>query len=60
MFGTREPADNAAQFVGWLQSLPADGADGLLKGVHYAVFGCGNREWARTYQRIPILCDQIL
>lgn len=55
-----EPADNAAQFVSWLESLPANGVDGLLKGVDYAVFGCGNREWARTYQRIPTLCDEVL
>ena len=55
-----EPADNAAQFVSWLESLPANGADGPLKSVDYAVFGCGNREWARTYQRIPTLCDEVL
>lgn len=55
-----EPADNAAQFVSWIQSLPADGVDGPLAGVNFTVFGCGNREWARTYQRIPTLCDSIL
>lgn len=55
-----EPADNAAQFVSWLESLPGEGSDGLLKGVNFAVFGCGNREWARTYQRIPTLIYQTL
>lgn len=53
-----EPADNAAQFVGWLQGLSADAQE--LKGVHYTVFGCGNREWARTYQRVPALVDTLL
>ena len=35
-----EPADNAAKFVEWLKSLEGD----KLKGVKYAVFGCGNRK----------------
>lgn len=53
-----EPADNAAQFVAWLSALSSDGAP--LAGTTYAVFGCGNREWVRTYQRIPILVDEKL
>ncbi|TDL21939.1 cytochrome P450 oxidoreductase OrdA-like protein [Rickenella mellea] len=52
-----QPADNAAHFVDWLQNL-ATGDQ--LKGISYAVFGCGNREWAHTYQRIPTLCDEQL
>lgn len=52
-----EPADNAGQFVGWLQNLSEDNKH--LKGVKYAVFGCGNREWVRTYQRIPTLIDEL-
>ncbi|KAI5116970.1 hypothetical protein M0805_002171 [Coniferiporia weirii] len=55
-----EPADNAAQFVNWIQSLPGGDGELPLAGVAYAVFGCGNREWARTYQRIPTLCDNLL
>ena len=35
-----EPPDNAARFVEWLQGLNGD----ELKGVKYAVFGCGNRK----------------
>lgn len=35
-------------------------ADSSLKGVSFALFGCGNREWARTYQRIPHLVDDLL
>ena len=26
-------------------------------GVEYSVFGCGNRDWAATYQAIPTLID---
>ena len=44
-----QPPDNAKQFTTWLEAL----APGALKGVRYAVFGCGNRQWARTYQAVP-------
>ena len=33
---------------------------GELAGVRYAVFGCGNRQWARTYQAIPKRIDAAL
>lgn len=48
-----QPPDNAARFCRWLldPSLAAD----ALAGVRYAVFGCGNRDWATTYQAIPAL-----
>src|SRR3984957_20280901 len=50
-----QPPDNAAKFCQWLQdpSLPAD----AFAGVEYSVFGCGNRDWAATYQAIPTLID---
>ncbi|THU98682.1 cytochrome P450 [Dendrothele bispora CBS 962.96] len=51
-----QPADNAAKFVDWLSSLNAD----ELKGVQFAIFGCGNSDWVKTYQRIPHLCDQVI
>ena len=51
-----QPPDNAKQFVSWLDPLPA----GALAGVKYAVFGCGNRDWARTYQAIPKRIDERL
>lgn len=54
---TGEPADNAAHFVDWLTNLPGPGA---LAGVRFAVFGCGNRDWVNTYQRIPALVDATL
>ncbi|KAJ3487812.1 hypothetical protein NLI96_g3280 [Meripilus lineatus] len=51
-----QPADNAAHFVNWLENLKSN----ELANVRFAVFGCGNRDWSRTYQRIPKLCDDIL
>jgi cytochrome P450/NADPH-cytochrome P450 reductase len=49
------PLDNAAEFVNWLED-PATPVDACA-GVSYAVFGCGDRAWASTYQRIPTLVD---
>lgn len=34
--------------------------DGALNGVRYAVFGCGNRDWASTYQAVPTAVDENL
>lgn len=50
--------DNAIKFCAWLKGseLAAD----ALKGVSYTVFGCGNREWAATFQAIPRLVDSAL
>ncbi|KAI9738411.1 MAG: hypothetical protein M1834_008914 [Cirrosporium novae-zelandiae] len=52
-----EPPDNAGQFVHWLEDLKSSGT---LKGVKYGVFGCGNRDWKATFQRIPKLIDSLL
>lgn len=50
------PPDNAARFVKWLgEAKPGDAA-----GVRYVVFGCGNRDWASTYQAQPRLIDERL
>ncbi|KAF2108226.1 bifunctional P-450:NADPH-P450 reductase [Lophiotrema nucula] len=51
------PPDNAVQFVAWLESLKAEGA---LKGVQFGVFGCGHKDWASTYFRVPKLIDETL
>jgi cytochrome P450/NADPH-cytochrome P450 reductase len=51
-----QPPDNARQFAAWLDNLKA----GDLQGVRYAVFGCGNRQWARTYQAVPKRFDAAL
>jgi cytochrome P450/NADPH-cytochrome P450 reductase len=52
------PPDNAIRFCDWLRggSLSADS----LEGVSYTVFGCGNRDWASTFQAIPRLIDEKL
>src|ERR1700761_281464 len=51
------PPDNATQFVKWLgDELPKD----AFAKVRYAVFGCGNSDWAATYQSIPRLIDEQL
>ncbi|MFT4863319.1 MAG: cytochrome P450/NADPH-cytochrome P450 reductase [Pseudohongiellaceae bacterium] len=48
--------DNAAKFVDWIKTANSKN----LSGVQYAVFGCGNRDWASTYQGIPRLLDDRL
>lgn len=50
------PPDNAAQFVSWLNKAGA----GAAGGVSYVVFGCGNRDWASTFQAVPRLIDERL
>ncbi|KAL1937786.1 hypothetical protein VTO73DRAFT_12805 [Trametes versicolor] len=50
-----QPADNAAHFFEWLTNT--EGADALA-GIKYAIFGCGNRDWVKTYQRVPTLIDE--
>lgn len=50
------PPDNAVQFVEWLEK----GAASSLDGVRYAVFGCGNHDWAATFQDIPRKVDRLL
>ncbi|KAL4914001.1 cytochrome P450 [Aspergillus aurantiobrunneus] len=53
-----QPPDNAKQFVSWLEGL--DNKDAPLKDVSFALFGCGNKEWAQTFHRIPKLVDSTL
>jgi cytochrome P450/NADPH-cytochrome P450 reductase len=51
------PPDNATQFVKWLGGdLPRD----AFAKVRYAVFGCGNSDWAATYQSVPRMIDEQL
>lgn len=49
------PPDNAGEFCRWLTApdTPAD----ACAGAAYTVFGCGNTEWAATYQAVPTLID---
>eukprot|EP00927_Polykrikos_kofoidii_P029658 TRINITY_DN25618_c0_g1_i1.p1 TRINITY_DN25618_c0_g1~~TRINITY_DN25618_c0_g1_i1.p1 ORF type:complete len:1156 (-),score=164.76 TRINITY_DN25618_c0_g1_i1:94-3138(-) len=41
-----QPPENAKAFASWLDSERA----ALLGDVCFSVFGCGNRQWAATYQ----------
>src|SRR3954447_691241 len=51
------PPDNATRFLKWISSgLPKD----AFANVRYAVFGCGNSDWAATYQSVPRLIDEQL
>ena len=52
------PPDNAGRFCEWLRT----GVKGpeALAGVSYAVFGCGNRDWAATFQAVPRAIDEAL
>ena len=49
------PPDNAVKFSAWMKSTNL--APDALNGVKYTIFGCGNREWASTFQAIPRLID---
>ncbi|CAO2650266.1 Nn.00g015580.m01.CDS01 [Neocucurbitaria sp. VM-36] len=44
-----QPADNAAHFVNWISTLK----EKELQNVSYSVFGCGHRDWAKTFHKIP-------
>ncbi|EUC47483.1 hypothetical protein COCMIDRAFT_35012 [Bipolaris oryzae ATCC 44560] len=50
------PADNAAHFVNWVGTLK----EKELENVSYAVFGCGHRDWAKTFHKIPKYLDATL
>lgn len=51
-----QPASNAAQFVGWICALRSN----ELAGVRFAVFGCGHRDWTKTFLRVPRYLDYAL
>jgi cytochrome P450 / NADPH-cytochrome P450 reductase len=50
-----KPPDNAERFYRWItdSATPSDAGS----GVAYSVFGCGNMDWASTYQAVPTLID---
>lgn len=50
-----EPPENATAFVDKLRSKAVP--DGSYAGVRYSVFGCGDTDWAATYQAVPMLLD---
>jgi cytochrome P450/NADPH-cytochrome P450 reductase len=46
------PPDNAVKFHHWLESESPS-----LQGVKFGVFGCGNKDWASSYQQVPKFID---
>ncbi len=50
-----EPPENATAFVDKLRGHAVP--DGAYAGVKYTVFGCGDTDWAATYQAVPTLLD---
>ena len=49
------PPDNASKFVDWLEQ--SDQASPKLDDVAYLVLGCGNSDWASTFQLVPRKID---
>ncbi|UEP29562.1 MULTISPECIES: cytochrome P450 [unclassified Burkholderia] len=49
-----QPPDNARAFLPYIEAM----SNGTLDGVKFAVLGCGNKQWARTYQAIPKRVDE--
>jgi len=49
------PPDNATRFVEWLSR--SDLPDDAVKGVSFAVLGCGNKQWKTTFQKVPRFID---
>ncbi len=50
-----QPPDNAGRFCSWVDDPEVSAA-----GVRFTVFGCGNRDWAATYQAVPTRIDTAL
>ncbi|KAE9973469.1 hypothetical protein EG327_009087 [Venturia inaequalis] len=51
-----QPPDCAAGFVDWLQHVKGT----QLKEVRFAVFGCGHKDWAKTFHAIPKLTNKLM
>jgi cytochrome P450/NADPH-cytochrome P450 reductase len=47
------PPDNAVKFHHWVDKAGPE----AFKDFSYTVFGCGNTEWATTYQAVPTELD---
>jgi cytochrome P450/NADPH-cytochrome P450 reductase len=47
------PPDNAIKFHHWVDEAESE----AFKDLSYTVFGCGNTEWATTYQAVPTELD---
>ncbi len=47
------PPDNAIKFHHWVDEAASE----AFEDLSYSVFGCGNTEWATTYQAVPTQLD---
>jgi cytochrome P450/NADPH-cytochrome P450 reductase len=54
-----QPPDSAEHFDKFLDAKVEEGDNDILSGIHYAVFGLGNKNW-RTYQEFPYKVDRVL
>ncbi|KAH9983770.1 cytochrome P450 [Xylariaceae sp. FL0662B] len=52
-----QPPDNARNFISRLAKCDEEDP---LRGVRFAVFGCGNRDWRDTFQKIPKLVFNLM
>lgn len=52
-----QPPDNARRFAAWLDTPDAAAA---VESVRFAVFGCGNKQWAATYMQFPRTVSETL
>jgi len=50
-----KPPDNAERFCRWVTDSAT--ASDAGSGLAFTVFGCGNMDWASTYQAVPTLID---
>ncbi len=53
------PPDNAGKFMRFLEQEPQE-VEKVFGGVPVSVFGCGNTQWARTFQFVPKQIDKAL
>ncbi len=49
------PPDNADKFYNWIAAKDGEAPD--LSGVSYLMLGCGNSDWAATFQAVPRTMD---
>jgi len=52
------PPDNASKFYDWLEQNDPASTD--LGDVSYVMLGCGNSDWAATFQAVPRKLDEQL
>ncbi|KAJ0123076.1 NADPH cytochrome P450 [Diaporthe amygdali] len=54
------PADNTVEMIHFLEEQISCGSQSKLKGVNFAVFGCGHRDWKETYQKVPLQVEDLM